>query len=64
VRIGRLGPAASVEVTLPPLAVRSGDAFTLFASVGTGTLPRAPVTTAPSGGVGQTDMVMIKVAAG
>ena len=41
-----------------------GDAYTLFASVGTGTLPRAPVTTAPTGGVGQTDKVMIKVAAG
>jgi hypothetical protein len=64
VRIGRLVPGASVEVTLPTLAVVSGDAYTLWASVGTGRLPRAPVTTAPTGGVGKTDMVMIKVAAG
>ena len=62
VRIGRLAPGASVDVTLPPLAVDAGDAYTLWASVGTGTLPRQPVTSDPKG-LGQTDKVTIKVAA-
>jgi hypothetical protein len=63
VRIGRLAPGASVEVTLPPLAVVAGDAYVLWASVGTGSLPRAPVTSPPKA-VGQTDEVKIKVASG
>ena len=63
VRIGRLAPAASVEVTLLPLAVVAGGAYTLWASVGTGSLPVEPVTSPPKG-VGQIDEVKIKVALG
>jgi hypothetical protein len=63
VRIGRLAPGASVEVTLSPLAVVAGDAYELWASVGTGSLPVGPVTS-PSNGAGQTDEVKIKVASG
>jgi hypothetical protein len=50
-------------VTLPSLAVSSGRAYTLFASIGTGSLPQGPVTTPPAG-LGQTDQVGIRVAAG
>ena len=63
VRIGRLAPGASVEVTLSPLAVVAGDAYELWASVGTGSLPAGPVTSPPNG-AGQTDEVKIKVASG
>ena len=63
VRIGLLAPGASVEVTLPPLSVEGGASYTLWASVGTGALPAQPLTSAPTG-VGQTDKVKIKVAAG
>jgi len=63
VRIGRLAPGASVEVTLRPLAVVAGDAYELWASIGTGSLPGGPVTSPPKG-VGQIDEVKIKVASG
>jgi len=63
VRVGRLAPGASVEVTLRPLAVVAGDAYELWASIGTGTLPGGPVTSPPKG-VGQIDEVKIKVASG
>jgi hypothetical protein len=62
-RIGRLAPGASVVVTLPPLDVSAGRSYTLWASIGTGSLPGGPVTVPPSG-VGQTDQVNIKVASG
>ncbi len=61
VRIGRLAPGASVEVTLRPLAVIAGDAYDLWASIGTGSLPGGPVTRPPKG-AGQIDEVKIKVA--
>jgi hypothetical protein len=48
-------------VTLPRLAVATGGAYELWASVGTGSLPAGPVTSQPNG-VGQTDEVKIKVA--
>jgi hypothetical protein len=48
-------------VTLPPLGVVSGDAYKLWVSIGTGSLPRAAVTGLPKG-VGQIDVVNIKVA--
>ena len=60
-RIGRLATGASVEVTLPSLAVAAGHTYRLWVSIGTGSLPRGPVTS-PSKGVGQTDEVRIKVA--
>jgi hypothetical protein len=63
VRIGRLAPAASIEVTLRPLAVVAGGAYTLWASIGTGSFPGEPVTSPPKG-VGQIDEVKIKVASG
>jgi hypothetical protein len=63
VRVGRLAPGASVEVTLPPLAVVAGDAYELWVSIGTGSLPGGPVTSSPKG-VGQTDEVKIRVASG
>jgi hypothetical protein len=63
VRVGQLAPGTSVVVTVPALAVSSGRSYTLFASVGTGTLPSGPVTTSPRG-PGQTDQVAIKVASG
>jgi hypothetical protein len=50
-------------VTLPPLDVSAGRSYTLWASIGTGSLPGGPVTVPPSG-VGQTDQVNIKVASG
>jgi hypothetical protein len=62
VRIGRLAPGASVEVTLPVLSVVSGRLYTLLASIGTGPLPTGPVTSPPKG-PGQLDKVKIKVAA-
>jgi hypothetical protein len=62
-RIGRLAPGASVVATLPALRVATGGAYTLWASVGTGSLPAGPVTGPPKG-VGQTDEVKIKVASG
>ncbi len=62
-RIGRLPPGASVEVTLPPLVVESGSSYVLWASVGTGPLPRHSVT-GPPVGVGQTEKVRIRVAMG
>lgn len=62
-RVGRLGPGASLVVTLPGLAVSVGRSYTLWASIGTGSLPRGPVT-APPRGVGQTDQVSIRVASG
>ncbi|MGP8163650.1 MAG: hypothetical protein ACLQAN_07775 [Acidimicrobiales bacterium] len=62
-RIGRLAPGASVEVTLRPLVVVAGDAYELWASIGTGSLPGGPVTSPPKG-VGQIDEVKIKVASG
>jgi len=63
VRVGLLQPGASVEVNLPPLGVVAGDAYKLWVSIGTGSLPRAPVTGPPKG-VGQIDEVKIKVASG
>lgn len=63
VRVGALLPGSSVVVTLPSLAVSSGRAYTLFASIGTGNLPQGPVT-APPAGLGQTDQVDIRVASG
>lgn len=62
-RVGRLAPGASIVVTLPALAVSTGRSYTLWASVGTGSLPQGPVTT-PPGGLGQADEVNIKVASG
>ena len=62
-RVGLLQPGSSVEVNLPPLSVVAGDAYNLWVSVGTGSLPRAPATTPPKG-VGQIDEVKIKVASG
>ena len=63
VRVGRLVPGESVEVTLPPLAVVAGDSYQLWVSIGTGSLPGGPVTSSPKG-LGQTDEVKIKVASG
>ena len=62
VRVGRLGPGTSLVVTLPALAVSSGRSYTLYASIGNGSLPTGPVT-APRG-AGQTDQVSIRVASG
>ncbi|MGO9964283.1 MAG: hypothetical protein ACLPUG_12770 [Acidimicrobiales bacterium] len=62
-RVGLLQPGASVEVRLPPLSVAPGDAYKLWVSTGTGSLPRAPVIGPPKG-VGQIDEVKIKVASG
>lgn len=61
VRIGRLAAGSSIEVTLPEMKVLAGHAYTLWASVGTGALPRGPVTTRPRG-PGQIDRVDITVA--
>jgi hypothetical protein len=63
VRIGLLEPGASVEVILPALGVVAGDTYRLWAAIGTGSLPRGPVTSQPEG-VGQIDEVRIKVASG
>jgi len=63
VRIGRLSPGASVEVTLPPLVVVSGSTYALWASVGTGPIPRRSVMKPPVG-VGHTEKVRIRVAMG
>jgi len=63
VRVGHLAPGASVVVSVPALAVSSGRSYTLFASVGTGTLPTGAVTVPPKG-PGQTDQVTIRVASG
>jgi len=57
-----LVPGASVEVTLPTLKVVPGSLYTLWASVGSGSLPTGPVTTPPKG-AGQLDRVKIRVAA-
>ncbi len=62
-RVGLLQPGSSVEVNLPPLSVVAGEAYKLWVSVGTGSLPRLPATTPPKG-VGQIDEVRIKVASG
>ena len=62
-RVGLLQPGTSVEVNLPPLGVVEGDAYKLWVSVGTGSLPRAPVTSLPEG-AGQIDEVKVKVASG
>jgi hypothetical protein len=61
VRIGRLAPGSSIEVTLPAMGVLTGHAYILCASVGTGALPRGPVTTRAKG-AGQIDRVSITVA--
>lgn len=50
-------------MNLPPLGVVEGDAYKLWVSVGTGSLPRAPVTSLPEG-AGQIDEVKVKVASG
>jgi len=63
VRIGRLAPAASIEVTLRPLAVVAGGAYTLWASIGTGSFP-GRACHEPAEGRGQIDEVKIKVASG
>jgi hypothetical protein len=63
IRIGRLAPGESVEVTLPALAVATGGVYTLWVSVGVGSLPKGPVVS-PLSGVGQIERVRIKVAPG
>jgi hypothetical protein len=60
-RIGRLGPGASVYLTLPMLAVTPGGTYTLTVTVGTGSLPTGPVN--GTAGLGQSDTVRLTVSA-